>query len=70
MRIVFFKFYFLVLNWSSDGEVISMIRGSIPGLVIGIFLKDFNISTDLAPSSPLGPLSGESTFHYHQFKKN
>jgi hypothetical protein len=43
-----------------------MFQGSVPGLVIGIFLKkDFIISTALAPS---GPLSGESTFHYHQFK--
>jgi hypothetical protein len=38
-----------------------MFQGSIPGLVIGIFLKDFIISPALAPS-------GGSTFHYHQFK--
>jgi hypothetical protein len=42
-----------------------MFRGSNPGLVIGIFLRYFIISVSLAPS---GPLSGESTFHYHQFK--
>ncbi len=34
---------------------------------IGIFLQDFIISATLAPS---GPLSGESTFHYHQLKNN
>jgi hypothetical protein len=44
---------------------ISMFRSSNPGLVIGIFLQDFINSESLAPS---GPLSDESTFHYHQFK--
>jgi hypothetical protein len=58
--------------WSvrgSDGEVDRASAfhfndpGSNPGLDIGIFLQDFIISATLAPS---GPLSGESTFHYHQ----
>jgi hypothetical protein len=43
--------------------LISMCRGSNPGLVIGIFLQSFFISGTLAPS---GPSIGESTFHYHQ----
>jgi hypothetical protein len=56
----------------SDGEVVRVfdshfnVSGFNSGFVIVIFLKDFIISTALAPS---GPLSGESTFHYHQFKK-
>jgi hypothetical protein len=44
---------------------ISMFRGSIPGLVMGIFLQHFIISATLAPS---GPSTGESTFHYDQLK--
>jgi hypothetical protein len=52
-----------MMKWIEHRPLISMIRGSNPGLVIGIFLQDFIISATLAPS---GPLSGESTFHYHQ----
>jgi hypothetical protein len=40
-----------------------MYRGSNIGLVMGIFYQYFVISAALAPS---GPLSGKSTFHYHQ----
>jgi hypothetical protein len=55
----------LMVKWIEHRTSISMFRGSNPGLVIGIFLQDFIISTTLAP---LGPLSGESTFHYLSLK--
>jgi hypothetical protein len=54
-----------MVKWLERPTFISMFRGSNLGLVIGIFLQDFIISETLAPS---GPLSGESTFHYHQLK--
>ncbi len=56
-----------MVKWIEHRPFISMIRGSNPGLDIGIFLQDFIISATLAPS---GPLSGESTFHYHKLKNN
>jgi hypothetical protein len=56
-----------MVKWIEHRPFISMIRGSNPVLVIGIFLQDFIISATLAPS---GLLSGESTFHYHQLKNN
>jgi hypothetical protein len=55
----------LMVKWIKHRPFISMIRGSNSGLVIRIFLQDFIISATLASS---GPLSGESTFHYHQLK--
>jgi hypothetical protein len=54
-----------MVKWIEHRLFISMIRGSNPGLVIGIFLQDFIIFATLATS---GPLSGESTFHYQQLK--
>ncbi len=53
----------LMVKWLERPTLVSMVRGSNPGLVIGIFLQYFIISASLAPS---GPLSGENTFHYHQ----
>jgi hypothetical protein len=53
----------LMVKWLECPTFISMFQGSNPGLVIGNFLQYFIISATLAPS---GPLSGESTFHYHQ----
>jgi hypothetical protein len=53
----------LIVKWLERPTFISMFRGSNPGLVMRIFLQYFIISATLAPS---GPLSGESTFHYHQ----
>jgi hypothetical protein len=53
----------LMVKWLERPTLIFNARGSNPGLVIGIFLQYFIISATLAPS---GPLSGESTFHYHQ----
>jgi hypothetical protein len=43
--------------------LISMFRGSNPGLVIGIFHQYFIISGTLAPSEPS---MGKITIHYHQ----
>jgi hypothetical protein len=65
-RLSMFIYYLgvLMVKWIEYRPFISMIRGSNPGLVIGIFLRYFIISATFDHQDP-----GESTFHYHQLKQ-